>query len=67
MMNDAAAKHMSSFTVNNLDEKSGTDDSFNQSDNDEEDGAESQLDQMKITTSKLPPPRVTAPHGFGVQ
>ena len=21
---------------------------------------------MKITTSKLPPPRVTAPHGFGV-
>lgn len=35
---------MSSFTVNNLDEKSETDDSFNQSDNDEEDGAESQLD-----------------------
>ena len=35
MMNEAAA-HMSSFTVANLDEKSETDDSFNRSDDDDE-------------------------------
>jgi len=52
--------------VHNLDQKSESEDSFNKSDEDdqEEDDGDQLADAGKITTSKLSP-RVTAPHGFG--
>ena len=55
----------STFTVHNLDDKSDSENSFNQSEEDDGDSQLADTSQMKITTSKLAQgPRATAPSGF---